>query len=194
MRTIIFLDVDGVLNCETTKDKCGRHMGVEDEKVRYLKEIVDFTNGEIVLSSSWRLYWDEDEKKIKKLRGKYLTAKLKKFNLKPMGKTPDLYWARRGEEILEWLKDKNDINRVIILDDEYFAWKSNGLNENWVCTIDGDWDMWNLDPGLMPKHVDFIKNNIEQFTYSKELVEKRQEEYKQQERKKWQTGSQTEYS
>lgn len=47
---IIFLDIDGVLNYENSKSK------VEEEKVKLLKEIVDKTGAEIVLSSDWRCW------------------------------------------------------------------------------------------------------------------------------------------
>ena len=57
MRKIIFLDIDGVLNSmdyfEQTKD-CKGYTEINPEKVKLLKEIVDRTGAEIVLSSTWR--------------------------------------------------------------------------------------------------------------------------------------------
>ena len=54
---VIFLDVDGVLNCHSTKDKCGDYIGIDDKKVALLKEIVDATGAIIILVSSWKEWW-----------------------------------------------------------------------------------------------------------------------------------------
>ena len=51
---VIFLDIDGVLNCSTTKDLCEFYTGIEDKKVAILKQIVDATDAKIVLISTWR--------------------------------------------------------------------------------------------------------------------------------------------
>lgn len=48
---ILFLDVDGVLNC------CGRSgQGLMSDKVELLSEIVLSTGCELVISSTWRNY------------------------------------------------------------------------------------------------------------------------------------------
>ena len=56
-RKIIFLDIDGVLNSidyfEHTKH-CKGYSEINPKKVKLLKEIVDRTGAEIVLSSTWR--------------------------------------------------------------------------------------------------------------------------------------------
>ena len=53
---IIFLDVDGVLNSQDLLERCGEDklVPIDEENIRCLKEIVDETGAEIVLSSSWR--------------------------------------------------------------------------------------------------------------------------------------------
>ena len=51
---IIFLDVDGVLNCATTKERVRDLLFVEDRKIQLLKELVDETGATIILSSTWR--------------------------------------------------------------------------------------------------------------------------------------------
>jgi hypothetical protein len=62
----IFLDIDGVLN--TLNGNYKRFCGVNiiEEKLLLLKRLVDATNAEIVLSSSWRNYPTsrEDVKKV----------------------------------------------------------------------------------------------------------------------------------
>lgn len=59
---IIFLDVDGVLNCRTTEDVFCGSVGIEDEKVSLLKQIVDSTKAVIVLVSSWKEWWYKEPK------------------------------------------------------------------------------------------------------------------------------------
>lgn len=51
---LLFLDVDGVLNYNMCKAKVGIYYGVEEEKVKLLKKIIDATDAKIVLSSTWR--------------------------------------------------------------------------------------------------------------------------------------------
>ena len=50
MKKIIFLDFDGVITTYKSKWK------LDQEKLDLLKEILDATNSEIVISSSWRHY------------------------------------------------------------------------------------------------------------------------------------------
>lgn len=55
---VIFLDVDGVLNSQDLFERCGEELvPIDEENIRYLKEIVDATGAQIVLSSSWRYGW-----------------------------------------------------------------------------------------------------------------------------------------
>lgn len=53
-RRIIFLDVDGVLNCRDTRERFQGVIGIEPARVKLLARIVAATGAEIVLSSSWR--------------------------------------------------------------------------------------------------------------------------------------------
>ena len=58
----IFLDIDGVLNCRTSRsychdDECGLITGIDSDKVKRLAKTVEATNAKIVLSSDWRVGW-----------------------------------------------------------------------------------------------------------------------------------------
>ena len=55
---IIFLDIDGVLNCQKSQSKCGGLIGIDDKKVKVLRKIVESTNAKIVLCSSWKSGWE----------------------------------------------------------------------------------------------------------------------------------------
>ena len=56
---VIFCDVDGVLNNESTSELTPNgYRGVSDKLIRNLRKIVDETGAKIVLSSDWRLLKD----------------------------------------------------------------------------------------------------------------------------------------
>ena len=169
-RTVIFLDVDGVLNSYGCPDRIGHIIGVEDEKVSYLKEIANYLNADIVLSSTWRKYWNKelltDGRKTCKGRspyryGRYLNFKLQKYGLVIADKTEDIHWRYRATEIAAYLKKHPDIDRFIILDDEDFYWDRAGIGKHWVNTY--RWDAIGFEEGLTQDIVDYIKNNVEKF-------------------------------
>ena len=142
---IVFLDVDGVLNCKTTEDVIWRDKGkmgirgIDDSKVELLKKIIDSTGARIVVSSTWRInkvknifedyvcFEDLDEKEYadnsrkKRTAYDYLKKKLAAFKLKIYDDTPDcggIY--SRGKEIHSWLKEHPEVVNFVILDDEEF--------------------------------------------------------------------------
>lgn len=105
---IIFLDIDGVLNYENSKSK------IEDEKVELLKEIVDRTGAEIVLSSDWRYWLGEPDEDIK-----LLLSVLEKYGSKLLSSTPLTTHCYRGAEIHQWLEEwkGETVESFVILDD-----------------------------------------------------------------------------
>lgn len=137
---ILFLDVDGVLNCINTKDKCGIYMGIEDAKVKVLKEIIDETNAVIVLSSDWKYGWHKEKanKVFQDEPANYLDNKLKKQNLVIIDKTYEYYASERGKGIKEFLnlmeRQKQEVENFVILDDRLFDFEKEGLLEHFVHT------------------------------------------------------------
>jgi hypothetical protein len=100
---VLFLDIDGVVNNERTKENFQGVMGIDPTLAALVQRIVQNTGCEIVLSSSWRLYQhslDEVERKICKF------ADI----------TPILH-APRGYEIKVWLMLHPEIEHYAILDD-----------------------------------------------------------------------------
>lgn len=145
MKTI-FLDVDGVLNCDETEDTIGGYMGIEYCAVKMLKEIVDATDAQIVLCSSWKEDWYKDEKEKQDRLANYLDKRLAEEGLTIVDKTVDKVW-NRGEGIINYLKEHPEITSWIILDDEIWedyykfnclpylvktAWYDGGLKEEHV--------------------------------------------------------------
>ena len=125
---IIFLDVDGVLNCSTSKSFChddlyGIITGIDSDKVKRLAKIVEITGAEIILSSDWKDGWNKYYTGRKPSHVKYLDNHLyKKGKLTIKDKTPNTSkgsWFR-GNEILTYLKSHQDVENYVILDDTFF--------------------------------------------------------------------------
>ena len=103
---VIFLDIDGVLNCQSSKSRCGVYVGIDADKVARLREIVDETGAKIVLSSSWRTEWFKDED-FNTETGKYIDRKLKRERLAILDKTITDRFDRRRKEVEAWLEGKD---------------------------------------------------------------------------------------
>lgn len=125
---VIFLDIDGVLNCSTSRsfchdDLCGIIHGIDSDKVKRLAKIVDATGAQIVLSSDWKDGWEKYYTTQKPSHAKYLDSHLyKKGKLTIKDKTPNTHkgsWFR-GSEILTYLRTHQDIENYVILDDTFY--------------------------------------------------------------------------
>jgi hypothetical protein len=106
MNPIIFLDFDGVLTNQHTDWKT-----FDPECVKHLKRIIDETNADIVISSSWRL--NMTTYGLQKLFEPY------ELQDKVIGTIPELEEGvfMRGKEIKKWL-DNNPTDNFVILDDD----------------------------------------------------------------------------
>ena len=135
---IIFLDIDGVLNCKTSRSRCGKYVGIDKDKLLRLKKIVDSTSAVIILISSWKRNWQErtqDKCKQDELAN-YLDAKFKDVGLVICDKTLDSlagFYFSRGEGILEYMICK-DVESYVILDDIQFDYDGCGLTDCYVKT------------------------------------------------------------
>lgn len=143
---VIFLDIDGVLNCIPTKARCQGCIGIDDLKVKLLKQIIDNTNAKIVLTSTWKLDWS---KKLEErtLIGRYLNNKLRKQGLHILDKTED-NGKNRGKGIYDWIK-KYNVDNWLVLDDEIFKDYDEEIVRHWVKT-----DFYSEDGGLQEKHIE----------------------------------------
>jgi hypothetical protein len=145
MKTI-FLDVDGVLNCDETEDVISGYMGIEYCAVKMLKEIVEATGAQIVLCSSWKQDWYKDEKDKQDGLANYLDKRLAEEGLIIVDKTEDKIW-NRGEGIVNYLKEHSEITSWIIFDDEIWEdYEKMGCLPHLIQTA------W-YDGGLKEKHV-----------------------------------------
>lgn len=121
MRKIIFLDFDGVLNTEyyqsllqfqgeQWQDQYGAFF--DPRAVRQLKRIIDTTDADIVVESSWKYLGLEAMQelwRVRNLPGRVIDI------------TPSLTGnVSKGEEIAAWLSEYAMLDaRYVIIDDEY---------------------------------------------------------------------------
>ena len=150
-KKVLFLDVDGVLNCWSTKDRCGSYIGIDDTKVALLKEIIDATGASIVLVSTWKDRWfKEPSLKVNQDEmANYLDSKLAKFGLIAADRTFEDDYLRRGVGILDYLEEQRqkgiEITDFVILDDEIFDYEETNLIGHLVLTCFEE-------NGLEPQH------------------------------------------
>lgn len=104
---ILFLDIDGVCNCASTKNKHGVFIGIDPILASRVKNIIEKTGCAVVLSSTWRL----DEKSRQEVRDKVCEF---------ISTTPRKASGFRGAEIDDWLSSHSElgITHHAILDDD----------------------------------------------------------------------------
>jgi hypothetical protein len=132
---IIFLDIDGVLNnatyLRTVKGKPSEYE-IDIEKVSKLNALYSEVEYSVVISSSWRLFHDED-KLISYLKDR-AGLKADIIGCTPSLSSPYMY---RGNEIIAWLeqnenvygKSHHEYYDYIILDDssDILYWQKNNF-------------------------------------------------------------------
>ena len=156
-KTAVFLDVDGVLNCHSTKDRItGRPqmIGIESSKVEILKEIVEAVNGEIILTSTWKICWTDPADPD----GRYLDQKLEEQGLKIFDVTEDSQ-TDRGTGIRNYLDAHPEYGQILILDDETEGYQEQDLMKYLVRTV---WFDRGNGAGLQPKHVRLAARIVKQ--------------------------------
>ncbi len=118
---VIFLDIDGVLNCDYCKTKIDGYFFVMDDKIELLREIIEQTDAKIVLISTWRRGWFDLERGIESRDQRHFVAlrdKLQEFGIELMSYTPFRQHGR-GLEIEAWFEmwTGEAVERYVILDD-----------------------------------------------------------------------------
>jgi hypothetical protein len=102
---VIFLDIDGVLNCKKTTNPRKLPYVVDRKLLGKFTRLVERTDAKVVLSSTWR----------------YDPAGLfsaKHWGIPFMDITPDMPNRARRDEILAWLKKHPNVTRFVVLDDD----------------------------------------------------------------------------
>jgi HAD domain in Swiss Army Knife RNA repair proteins len=102
---VVFLDIDGVLNCNKTSNPRKLPYIVDRRLLKRLKRLLERTGAKVVLSSTWR----------------YDPAGLfsaKCFRIPFIGVTPDMPKRPRRDEIRAWVKRHPRVTRLAVIDDE----------------------------------------------------------------------------
>jgi hypothetical protein len=102
---IIFLDIDGVLNCKTTDNPRKFPYFIDKKLLARLRGLIDATGALIVLSSTWRL----DPIGVMAARH---------FGIPIFDLSPDMPGDARFKEIKAWLSAHPGVERYAVIDDE----------------------------------------------------------------------------
>lgn len=111
MTPVIFLDVDGVLNCQSTFLENNYNMtSLCDQRLSLFADIIKQTSAIVVMSSSWRI--DQNTRE-------YIESHLLKKGVKVHDVTPFLNCTRHIE-IVQWINDNKHMNfgNIAIIDDD----------------------------------------------------------------------------
>lgn len=119
MSKVIFLDVDGVLNSKRFAEYCTNNEGLknwwsygllEQELLFNLYHIVKtFPDCHIVLCSSWRISSHHKE---------LLDRQLALYGMGVYGTTTANPKMGRGQQIMEWVYNHEDVDNFVVLDDD----------------------------------------------------------------------------
>lgn len=107
---ILFLDIDGVVNCVTTAQRHRGVIGIDPYMALLVDRIIQATGCEVVLSSTWRLF-PESRKEVEKQVCKFIDV------TKSMPLIGGAEMHERGKEVEEWLSRHPQVERYAILDD-----------------------------------------------------------------------------
>lgn len=122
---VLFLDIDGVLNCETTWERLGEEFGIYKGMIGIdfglVERLKDWLRAhpevKVVLSSTWRL----DER---------MATEVRRRGIDFIGVTRNL--VNRAREVEDWLAAHPEVTHYAILDDiQQF---SNAQRERFVRT------------------------------------------------------------
>lgn len=105
---VIFLDIDGVLNTNSDRE-------ISNDKLKLLSELVSKTGADVVLSSSWRNWWNNPKINIP---GSFITNWKKQFldNNISITLTTELECPKNLS--IEKFIIQHDVKRYVVLDDE----------------------------------------------------------------------------
>ena len=169
---IIFLDVDGVLNTSKTfervynvfKNTGKKELEIDYFRLEYLKTIINETEAKIVLSSTWRRFFEKVNNKIipRNEKGKKFYDLLLDYEIEIYDILNNNFSdINREELILNWLS-KNDIESFVIIDDEPNLFKN--LFDRLIITsrVNRNEILTNMDDcfGLCEEHITIVKDML----------------------------------
>ncbi len=102
---VIFLDIDGVLNCKETPNPRKFPYIVDERLLKRLLPLCERTGAQVVMSSTWR--YDP----VGLLAARH-------FQIPFIDVIPDMPGEARHKEIMAWLSSHDDVSRYAVIDDE----------------------------------------------------------------------------
>lgn len=110
---VLFLDIDGVVNCATTTQRHRGYIGIDPHMAFLVGKIgLDVPDLKVVLSSSWRCT-DEGIEEVKRQVGP-----LHDFTPRSWYSKEEDHHSERGEEIQAWLDAHPEVTDYAIVDDD----------------------------------------------------------------------------
>lgn len=176
----VFLDVDGVLNHDATKDRICGFLGLDDKNLAVFKRLMDRIyeekgkeNVSLILSSSWRVGISQHEFKANPDRLQTaLKKKLADLDLVIDDIAPYLNGSCRGLEISTYLSDKEADGYVVLDDDVFPDFKEHKTTAHLVRTS----PLHGLQDGHIGKALEVINRPLTE-QEQKRLREIREKEY-----------------
>lgn len=127
---VLFLDIDGVVNCQFTTQRHRGFIGIDPYMALLVARIPEATGCKIVLSSTWRLN-EEGREEVRQQVYDFIDVTPSSFRI-------DERWSTRGEEIQAWLDEHPEVTKYAILDDDRSMLESqlpNYFNTSWLVGI-----------------------------------------------------------
>ena len=109
---VIFLDFDGVLNNAEYRNSVPDYYRnfIDESRMPFLKQIIEETGAVIVLTTTWRMYWDKCEFQVSEDTQK-INNMFNKYGLTIYSKT-DTFDENRNFEISLWLC-RNEVENYV---------------------------------------------------------------------------------
>lgn len=107
---ILFLDIDGVVNCDSTTQRHRGFIGIDPYMAFLVGKIQLDTGCSVVLSSTWRLD-EHSRKEVREQVVDFIDCTPKTWGTFP-------HFSSRGEEIKAWLDEHPEVQKYAILDDD----------------------------------------------------------------------------
>ena len=116
---VIFLDVDGVLNCRHTRTRTSDGWCfVDDSLVARFKKLLDLSGARLVLSSTWREGWNQEDESKNDISFIELRNKFNEFGIEIFDRTGEMC-EHRWQSIKEYMEcpREDPIEHYVIIDD-----------------------------------------------------------------------------
>lgn len=118
---VIFLDIDGCLNCQTTTQRDRGYIGIDPYKAAMFSSMVERVNAKVVLSSTWRLN-EHSRMEVRQRVCDFIDVTphmpISYSEVEKRGLSSAVELRERGYEIKTWLDAHPEVTSYAIIDDD----------------------------------------------------------------------------